>query len=445
MKNSEDWPETALGDVADEVTVGFVGPMTAEYANDGIPFLRSQNIDPFRINTADLKYINKTFHIRICKSQLRPGDVVIVRTGKPGTAAVVPDWLPDANCADLVIVRPGKRLNPKFLAYFINSVAQDHIYAQLVGAVQQHFNIGSAKEMAVPVPSLAEQDEVVRVLGALDDKIDLNRRMNQTLETLSRTMFRSWFVDFDPVVAKAAGKRPIGMAAKTAALFPNSFQGSELGPIPKGWAVRSVASLAHYANGKNFTKSASGTGRMVIRIAELNSGAGESTVYNDVKAEEENTAFSGDVLFAWSGSLGVYRWHGDDSLVNQHIFKVVSKDYPQWFVYYQLQEAMDFFRGIAADKATTMGHIKREHMSQALLALPVEHDVIQAADRLILPLYNRIHRNERQNARLAAVRDALLPHLMLGGRRVPRRETNGADSSEDGICPGTVVPRLPLN
>ncbi len=203
MENNGDWPVVPLDEIANEITVGFVGPMSTEYVVTGIPFLRSLNIDPYRINCADLKYISASFDSRISKSRLNPGDVVIVRTGKPGTAAVVPEWLTKANCSDLVIVRPGPRLSAHFLVYFVNSVAQHHICAHSVGAVQQHFNVGSAKEMTIPLPTLSEQRAIARVLGVLDDKIELNRRMNHTLEALARSIFKSWFVDFDPVVSKA--------------------------------------------------------------------------------------------------------------------------------------------------------------------------------------------------------------------------------------------------
>ena len=241
---ADEWPLTLLGKISDEITVGFVGPMTSEYISAGTPFLRSQNVEPYRINTLDLKYIGPAFHQRLSKSRLRPGDVVIVRTGKPGTAAVIPDWLVDANCADLVIVRPGRYLNPRYLAYYINSAAQGHIDAHTVGAVQQHFNVGSAKELLLPLPERREQDRIAALLGTLDDKIELNRRMNATLEGLARAVFRSWFVDFDPVVAKAAGRRPVGMTAAIAALFPDSFTDSPLGPIPKGWEVDQLRNRA---------------------------------------------------------------------------------------------------------------------------------------------------------------------------------------------------------
>lgn len=207
------------------------------------------------------------------------------------------------------------------------------------------------------------------------------------------------------------------MTADVAGLFPAAFADSPLGPVPQGWQSGSVAGPARFVNGRNSTKDATGTGRMVIRIAELNSGRGGSTVFNSVEAAAKNTAYPGDLLFAWSGSLDVYRWHGDESLANQHIFKVTPAGVPQWFVYNHLREAMPFFQGVAADKATTMGHIKRDHLSRAELAMP-PGDLIAAADEVIAPLYARVHQAERQSRTLAALRDALLPRLMSGELRV---------------------------
>lgn len=194
-----------------------------------------------------------------------------------------------------------------------------------------------------------------------------------------------------------------------------------MGSIPTGWRRGSTADIASYVNGKNFTKDATGTGRMVIRIAELNSGPAGSTNYNDIKAESENTAFPGDLLFSWSGSLDVYRWYHNEALVNQHIFKVICDEYPQWFAHFHLQEAMPFFQGVAADKATTMGHIKREHLSQSDVALPPTR-LITAASRIIQPMYDRMAKSERQILSLAALRDSLLPQLLSGGLRVGQAE-----------------------
>jgi type I restriction enzyme S subunit len=240
MAEPESWPVVPLSEVADEVTVGFVGPMTLEYRLSGVPFLRSQNVKPLRIETRGIEHISLEFHERIAKSRLGPGDVVIVRTGAPGTCAVVPESLSIANCADLVVVRPGPNLNPHYLAYFVNFIAQHHVYAYSVGAVQQHFNVSSAKALPIPVPPRRIQDGIVAAVGPIDDKIELNRGMNRTLEAMAQALFRSWFVDFDPVSAKTAQPQPLGMDATTVRAFASDFTDSELGPIPKGWSIRLV-------------------------------------------------------------------------------------------------------------------------------------------------------------------------------------------------------------
>jgi type I restriction enzyme, S subunit len=209
MSAELEWPLVELEDVADEITVGFVGSMADEYRSAGVPFFRSLNIKPFRIEKTDLKFISPEFHHRIRKSKLTPGDVVIIRTGDPGTATVIPEEFEDANCSDLVIVRPSKKLNAHFLAYFINAVAHHQVAAEIVGAVQQHFNVGSAKRLKLRLPPRKEQDAIAEALRVFDRKLELNRQMNRTLEETAGALYRSWFVDFDPVVAKAAGRPPI--------------------------------------------------------------------------------------------------------------------------------------------------------------------------------------------------------------------------------------------
>jgi len=160
---------------------------------------------------------------------------------------------------------------------------------------------------------------------------------------------------------------------------------------------------------------------MVIRIAELNSGSGASTQYSNIDASPENTAYPDDILFAWSGSLDVYRWHAEEAIINQHIFKVIPRDLPNWFVYYHLRFAMPFFQSIAAHKATTMGHIQRYHLSEYKVTLPSKH-LLDLSNLLIGPIYSLIHTNEQQSRVLAAIRDSLLPSLLSGKVRVEKAE-----------------------
>ncbi|WP_287125358.1 restriction endonuclease subunit S [Desulfobacter sp.] len=275
---SADWPLVELSELVKDLTVGFVGSMTQEYVEKGVPFFRSKNIKPYDLEWADIKYVSRQFHEKLKKSSLAPGDVVIVRTGTPGTACVIPESVEEANCSDVVIARVNdKKLSAYYLSYFMNSVAVHQVSSHLVCAVQQHFNIGSAKKIKIPLPSRDEQEEIVTVLKTLDDKLKLNRQINQTLEEMAQAIFKSWFVDFEPVKAKikakVSGQNPeraamcaisgktaaeldqlppdqFAQLRATAALFSDELTDSELGLIPKGWEVKSISDISKFASGK---------------------------------------------------------------------------------------------------------------------------------------------------------------------------------------------------
>ena len=179
-KPGKGWVERRLASLCHEITVGHVGPMKTEYKERGVPFLRCQNIRPFEVSMDNVMFIDEAFHRALKKSQLRPGDLAIVRTGYPGTAAVIPPELPDSNCSDLVIVRPSKEVNPHFLAAFFNSAfGKQLVLGKIVGAAQKHFNITSAKEVMLHVPPMPEQRAIVA-------KVDSLREETQRLESIYR-------------------------------------------------------------------------------------------------------------------------------------------------------------------------------------------------------------------------------------------------------------------
>lgn len=162
------WTRKPLAAVCEKITVGHVGPMSSRYRESGVPFLRSQNVRPFEISMDGVVFIDDQFHRELKKSSLRPGDIAIVRTGYPGTAAVIPQWLEAANCSDLVIIRPGAELNPHYLAAFFNSsFGKRLVLGKLVGAAQKHFNIGAAREVIMHYPSIQHQARVVGELNKL--------------------------------------------------------------------------------------------------------------------------------------------------------------------------------------------------------------------------------------------------------------------------------------
>lgn len=186
-----------LGDIA-EITVGYVGIMKSEYVSSGIPFFRSLNVNPYSIDESDLLYISEEFSEKIRKSELHEDDLVIVRTGKPGTCSRVPPKFDGANCSDLVIVRPDKnKVDVAYIEAYINHFAQKQISNQKVGAVQQHFNITAAKEMVLYLPELSAQKRIGSIVQTLNNKIANNNAINAELEALAKTIYDYWFLQFE--------------------------------------------------------------------------------------------------------------------------------------------------------------------------------------------------------------------------------------------------------
>jgi type I restriction enzyme S subunit len=225
--------------------------------------------------------------------------------------------------------------------------------------------------MPLQLPALSEQKAIAAILGALDDKIELNRRMNETLEAMARALFKSWFVDFDPVRAKAEG-RDLGFPKPIADLFPTRLVDSELGEIPEGWYVKSLDEVARFVNGLALQKHPPSDGKSlpVIKIAQLRSRNTIGADRASADLEPDYIVQDGDILFSWSGSLECVLWAGGLGALNQHLFKVIPAGHPRWLCYLGIHLHLEDFRHIAAGKATTMGHIQRHHLSDAKMAVP---------------------------------------------------------------------------
>lgn len=194
VTNSKGWRSYQLEEVCDDITVGFVGQMTHEYVDKGIPFLRSQNVLPFSLDLTSVKYISSDFHSKLKKSALTPGDVVVVRTGNAGDACVIPHSLPIANCADLVIIKPGKAINSHYLTCLFNSTwGQGSVTGNLVGQIQQHFNIGAAKEMLVHLPPLPLQEKFAQIVQRFERLRTQQREAERQAEHLFQTILHRAF------------------------------------------------------------------------------------------------------------------------------------------------------------------------------------------------------------------------------------------------------------
>jgi type I restriction enzyme, S subunit len=341
--------------------------------------------------------------------------------------------------------------DPHFYYYFFSSPVGRTLMESIVeqGAGASGIRGSDLAELSVPWIDSTIQRCIAGVLSQIDDKIALNRRINQTLEAMAQAIFKSWFVDFDPVKAKIAAKQegrdPLRAAmsaisgkldaeldalpceqyeqlATTAALFPDEMEESELGEIPKGWEVVSLYDTADYLNGAAFRASdfSEATEALpIIKIAELKQGVNSGTKRTLKEIDQKYKIESGDVLYSWSGSpdtsLEVFRWFGDKGLLNQHIFKLSFTQLGQReYTYYLLKEIKPILVATATQKQTTgLGHITVADMKRIKVTRPKLTELIHFTKQLI-QIYATTANHERQSITLAALRDTLISKLLSG-------------------------------
>ena len=322
---------------------------------------------------------------------------------------------------DIWVVRARDGVDQRFLFYLMASEA---FLAPVVraseGTRMPRAKWGYAASLELPMPPPTEQRGIGRILGALDDRIELNRRMNRTLEAMARALFQSWFVDLDPVRAKMEDRDP-GLPPHLADLFPDRLVDSELGEIPEGWQIVPLDRIARFQNGlalQKFRPLENEPRLPVVKIAHLRAGAATGGEWASAGIRPECVIDDGDIVFSWSGSLLVKIWCGGPAALNQHLFKVTWPGYPKWFVFQSLLAHLDRFRRIARDKATTMGHIRRHHLSEARCLVPPSRVLARIGQAFERWLDCRV-RNQRSSRTLTALRDTLLPRLVAGELRLP--------------------------
>jgi type I restriction enzyme S subunit len=446
-----DWSEIVLGAVADiKHGLAFKG----EYFRDEPPgdFLLTPG--NFRIGggfqTGKEKYYDGPVPDEYV---LEEGDLLVTMTdlsrdtatlGYPALMPAPPEGrLLHNQRLGKVLIRDEAQVDKGFLYYLMCSKAYRHeILASATGTTVKHTSPIRILKFQFRCPPLEMQQRIAHILGALDDKIELNRRMNRTLEAIARAIFKRWFIDFDPIidnailngkplpdefVKRAEVRREIlarsnggeGVAGYRH-LFPDSFQDSPLGKIPKGWEVMPLDQIADFVNGAACQKHPAEPGKPglpVIKIRELGQGVSAQTDRVSLDIPDKHKADNGDVLFSWSGTLLCEIWTGGPCFVNQHLFKVTSDKYPRWFYLHWVKHHLEAFRGVASGKATTMGHIKRSHLSEAMTMVPGP-ELLDRMTEVIAPLVESQVRTQLESEALSAIRDSLLPWLLAGSLSV---------------------------
>lgn len=397
-----EWKEVRLGDVCTRVCSGGTPKSTnLSYYGGEIPWLNTKEIDFNRIYSTEKTITDSGLNNSSAK-WIVPNTVTVAMYGATaGKSCIVKvPMTTNQACCNLTI-------NDEVADYEFVYYSLKNDYTTLAslanGGAQQNLNAQIIKDYVLKMPSLADQRRITSILSSLDRKIELNNKINADLEEMAQAIFKNWFVDFEP-------------------FKDGKFVDSELGMIPEGWKVGRLTEIASYMNGlamQKFPPENNEDSLPVLKIKELGQGfCGTDSDRCSCNIKDECKIHNGDVIFSWSGTLLVDVWCGGDCGLNQHLFKVTSKDYPKWFYYYWTKHHLQEFIHIAKDKAVTMGHIKRGHLEEALVAIP-DNDSMERAHELFEPILSKMISLRLENSRLSLLRDTLLPRLMSGELEVP--------------------------
>lgn len=366
-----------------------------------------------------------------------PGDMLFAWSGNPDTSIDVFRWQGEEGWLNQHIfkVTPREGISADFLFFMLKWLKLR--FAEIARNKQTtglgHVTIQDLKRMQVAVPPIDEQASIVEIIGLLQEKIELNRRMNETLEAMARAIFKDWFVDFGPTRAKMEGRAPY-LAPDIWSLFPDRLDDEGR---PERWAFEAVYSQAIWVNGaayKDMHFSSEPDALPVVKIAELKNGITKSTRFTSTDLGERYMIRDGELLFSWSGnpdtSIDTFIWTLGNAWLNQHIFAVRQNGKrSKALLYAMLKSLRNDFAEIARNKQTTgLGHVTQQDLMRLMVTVP-SRDVEAAFDDVAGPLLARFTSNLLENQALIAMRDFLLPKLMSGEIRVKDAEKFVGDAA----------------
>lgn len=332
-------------------------------------------------------------------TKFKNGDTIMARitpcleNGKTAMVNILDDNEIGFGSTEYIVFRAKNNItDPYFIYYLVTSdcIRNPAIKSMVGSSGRQRVQTDVVANLSINLPPLPTQQKIAAILLSLDDKIELNNKINTNLEQQAQALFKNWFVDLEPFGGK----------------------------MPEGWKVGKLSEIADYLNGlamQKFRPLEDEEGLPVLKIKELRQGCYDesSELCSPSKVKPEYIIHDGDVIFSWSGSLLVDIWCGGTCGLNQHLFKVTSQTYEKWFYYLWTKHHLDKFIFLAADKATTMGHIKREELDKAEVIIP-DDTTYQNLTSVIKPFIDEIINNRIENRKLSQIRDGLLPKLMNG-------------------------------
>lgn len=367
---------------------GSIHPKASDYVSAGVPFIMANDLVNGKVDYANCAYITEAQASTLRKGFAKPGDVLLTHKATIGRTAIVSDGY------DTIILTPQvtyyrvkKDISNRYLKYYFDSSTFQQLFANWAGSgsTRAYLGITAQRKLPIVLPPYEVQLKIAKCCGVLDDKIYQNQRINDNLEQQAKAIVSKEFLTIET--------------------------------LPNGWKRASLIDIADYLNGlamQKYRPTADETGIPVLKIKELRQGCcDDNSELCSPNIKSEYIVHDGDVIFSWSGSLLVDFWCGGICGLNQHLFKVTSSNYDKWFYYSWTKHHLDRFVAVAAYKATTMGHIKRDELAKAEVLIPNEADY-KRIRTLLQPIYDLIITNRIENKRLAKIRDTLLPKLMSG-------------------------------
>ena len=379
-----EWSKTQLSDIL--VDKGYIrGPFGSalkrgDMKENGVPVYEQQHA--IYDSRGFRYYIDEQKFVEMKRFQVNTDDLIISCSGTVGKVSIIRDDDPKGIISQaLLLLRVDKnKILPLYLKYFFSSRdGYNAIVSRSSGSVQ--VNIAKRdviEQIPLMLPKIETQRKIVGVLNSIDKKIDENERINKNLEQQAKAIFSNEFLTLET--------------------------------LPDGWKQASLIDIADYLNGlamQKYRPTVDETGIPVLKIKELRQGCcDDNSELCSPSIKSEYIIHDGDVIFSWSGSLLVDFWCGGICGLNQHLFKVTSNKYYKWFYYAWTKHHLDRFIAVAADKATTMGHIKRDELSKAEVLIPNKADY-KRIGALLQPIYDLIIANRIENKKLAETRDIL--------------------------------------
>jgi type I restriction enzyme S subunit len=427
-----------LGDLCKKIGSGATPTGGREsYHSSGISLIRSQNVYNNGFKKDGLAFINEEQGHALDNATVQPDDVLLNITGDSvARVCQVPnEVLPARVNQHVAIIRPDKSyLDPKFLRYYLVEKSFQRFLLALAaaGATRNALTKCMIDSLEITIPPLPTQRRIAHILGSLDDKIELNRQMNETIEAMARAIFKSWFVDFDPVRAKAEGRQPAGMAVEMAALFPDSFEEVDGREVPRGWKVIELEEISEIVDCLHAKKpERQESGMPYLQLCNIRddglldmSDTFFITPQDYQKWISRTEAQKGDCLITNAGRVGAVCQipDGIKAALGRNMTAIRLKQkypYPTFLLEALLSSSMRQDIEMKIDRGTVLDSLNVRNIPKLSLIFPSgNREILEKFEDFCRPLREKMEKNFEESHMLAQIRDTLLPKLMSGEIRV---------------------------